>query len=76
MKHHISTVHEDEKVLKPRGPTDKCPICEKLFQQKYLIHHTSSVQEGKKIYDCSICNLRFTYQNNLKKHTKIKHEIQ
>ena len=80
----IGSVHENKKAFKcnicdasftKKGNLNvpilsfKCNTCEPSFAWKYdLKEHITSVHEGKKPYECNICNTSSAKRNHLKTH--------
>ncbi|KAH9513695.1 hypothetical protein Btru_041832 [Bulinus truncatus] len=50
--------------------TEVCKVCNKAFAKSFIRYHERS-HADQKPYECSICNKRFGYKNNMKSHMKL-----
>ena len=75
---HISAVHEGKKISrygKKIKVLYKCNLCTVEFDvHRDLKMHLSTVHDDKKLYNCKICDLFFTREDSLVRHTINVHE--
>ena len=43
-------------------------------KRKYIKEHVDTVHEGKKLFKCDYCEVRFGRKRQLKRHVSVKHK--
>ena len=58
IKNTVKTLRKQESI--------QCEICDAIFKDKWILkRHIASVHEGKKPFECEICDKRFPLNNVL-----------